>query len=136
MDTTLDHPAARTDLPTAALGAVVRWVAYALFFMMLFVPTTYQPVKGALLGFVLVGIVVSMVLTGRLGLHRPVLIAALSYAGIGVFFILKGHMAGEPGALAMFNVYVTWPIVYTILVAGAANRRTLRDLVRLLVVGA
>ena len=136
MDTTLDRPAVRTDLPTAVLGAAIRWTAYALFFLMLFVPSTYQPLKGALLGVVLMGIVVSMVLTGRLGLHRPVPgRGAVVAAGLGVFFILKGHLAGEPGALAMFNVYVTWPIVCTILVAGAASRRTLRDLVRLLVVG-
>jgi hypothetical protein len=127
---------ASPDFQTRALGTALRWTAYALFFMMLFVPTAYNPVKGALLGIVLVGIVVSMVLTGRLGLHRHVLVATFAFAAIGAFFIVRGHIAGAPGALGMFNVYVTWPIVYTILVAGAASRRTLRDLVRLLVVAA
>ena len=28
------------------LAAVVRWAGYVLFFLMLFVPTTYQPIKG------------------------------------------------------------------------------------------
>jgi hypothetical protein len=119
-----------------ALAAVVRWAGYVLFFLMLCLPTSYQPLKGALLAFVLAGIVTSALATGRLGLDRRVLIAAIAYAALGAFFILRGHAAGAPGALQVFNVYVVWPLVYTVLVAGASSPGVLRGLVRVLVVAA
>ena len=118
------------------LAAVVRWAGYVLFFLMLFVPTTYQPIKGALLAFVLAGILTSMLASGRLGLDRRVLLAAIAYAALGAFFILRGYAAGAPGALQMFNVYVVWPLVYTVLVAGASSPGVLRGLVRVLVLAA
>ena len=118
------------------LAAVVRWAGYVLFFLMLFVPTTYQPIKGALLAFVLAGILTSMLASGRLGLDRRVLLAAMAYAALGAFFILRGYAAGAPGALQMFNVYVVWPLVYTVLVAGASSPGVLRGLVRVLVLAA
>ena len=92
--------------------------------------------KGALLAFVLAGILTSVLATGRLGLDRRVLVASLAYAALGAFFILRGHAAGAPGALQMFNVYVTWPTVYTVLAAGASSPGVLRGLVRVLVVAA
>ena len=57
-------------------------------------------------------------------------------AALGAFFILRGYAAGAPGALQMFNVYVVWPLVYTVLVAGASSPGVLRGLVRVLVLAA
>lgn len=114
-------------------GAAIRGVGYALFFAMLFVPVTYRSLKGGLLALTLAGIVGAALVTGRVLLDRRVLLMALGFAAIGVFFVLRGYVDGAPGALQMFNVYVTWPLVYTALVAGAARPGVLRGLMRVLV---
>lgn len=123
---------------TAISGAAAacRWTGYALFFLMLFVPTTYQPVKAVLLATVLAGIGVGMLLSGRTGLHRHVAMLAAAFAAVGLFFVLRGYVRGAPGALSSFNVYVTWPLVYTVLAAGASRPEVLRALVRTIVVAA
>jgi hypothetical protein len=135
MDTTIAVPDRAVSIDQAC-AAVLRWAGYLLFFLMLFLPTSYNPIKGALLAFVLAGILTSVLATGRVGLDRRVLVASLAYAALGAFFILRGHAAGAPGALQMFNVYVTWPLVYTVLVAGASSPGVLRGLVRVLVIAA
>jgi hypothetical protein len=124
-------------LPVLRLaGGLIRWAGYGLFFLMLFVPAAYQPVKGALLGLVLVGVLAGWVIRGHLGIDRRVLLASIAFAALGALFILRGHATGAPGALQMFNVYVTWPLVYLALISGFADASALRDLVRIIVVAA
>lgn len=132
MDITLDRVLSSASGLRLA-GAAVRGVGYALFFAMLFVPVTYRSLKGGLLALTLAGIVGTALVTGRVLLDRRVLLMALGFAAIGVFFVLRGYVEGAPGALQMFNVYVTWPLVYTTLIAGAAHRGVLRGLMRVLV---
>jgi hypothetical protein len=117
-------------------SGLVRFAGLALFFLMLFVPTTYQSLKGALLVVVLGGITAAAVMRDRVRVHAHVLLAALGYSALGAFFVLRGYLAGAPGALSVINVYVTWPLVYTVLVIGASSRAMLIDLVRVIVTAA
>ena len=114
----------------------VRWAAYCLFFMMLFVPTAYQAIKAGLLGLVLAGVAGGTLVSGRIPLDRRLLLAALAFAALGCGFVMRGLALGAPGALQMFNVYVTWPLVYMVLVAGAADAGVLRGLMRVIVTSA
>ena len=132
MDTTFERPAPATAALQIA-GAAVRGLGYALFFAMLFVPSTYRSLKGALLGVTLAGIVGAALITGRVLIDRRVVLTTLGFAAVGVFFVLRGDLLGAPGALQMFNVYVTWPLVYTMLAAGAASPGVLSGLMRVLV---
>lgn len=106
---------------------------FALFFMMLFVPTTYQPVKAVLLGIVLIMICATAVFRKKINLHPVVLLWTLFMVSVGLFFMLRGSIHGTPGALRVGTVYVLWPLVYTILVAGVSNEALLRGITRILV---
>ena len=116
-----------------AVGTTVRWTGYALFFLMVFVPTSYQGLKAVLLAVVLAGICAGVAGRGRLPLDQRLLLMSVAFAGVGAFFVLRGLALGAPGALNMFNVYVTWPLVFTVLVAGAAPGPTRPLLGRLLI---
>ncbi len=110
-----------------------RWPALALFFLMLFAPTSYQPVKAALLALVLGGVLTAAARDRRLLLTPFVRIWTSVMVAVGLFYVLRGLLHGAPGALRMATVFVLWPVVYTILVAGVASPSTLHALVRTLV---
>lgn len=131
----LDRIALSADVLRAG-GALVRAVGYTLFFLMLFLPTAYQPVKGTLLGLTLVGILTSAAVSGRFPLAPGIALGALGFSALGLAQVLRGLTIGAPGALAMFNVYVVWPLVYTLLVVGASYHGVLRVLTRLTVYSA
>jgi hypothetical protein len=61
----------------------------------------------------------------------PVIIAwAAVYVAAGVFFVLLGRLHQAPGALRESTVYIFWPLLFTIFVAGASELRILRSLER------
>ena len=113
------------------------WIAfpgYLLFFIMLFVPTVYQEVKAGLLLLVLGIISIGALRRDHLALHPVVLLWTLFMATVGLAFMLLGLAHGAPGALRMGTVYVLWPLVYSVLLAGTATAEFLRGLCRVLVV--
>jgi len=115
------------------VGAGAR-LAYLLFFLMLFVPTAYQAVKAPIL-VVIVGLIAASALaTGRLRLHPAVLLWTVFLGCVGLVFMIRGLMSDAPGAIRVGTVYVVWPVVYTILVAGAARWTILLGLARTMVV--
>jgi hypothetical protein len=114
-------------------GALLRATGYTLFFLMLFLPAAYQPLKGALLGLTLLGILATAAVTGRFPLAPGIAVAALGYSALGLAYVIRGLASGAPGALVMFNVYVLWPLVYTLLIAGASFSGVLRQLIRVVV---
>lgn len=117
-------------------GRALRAAGYILFFLMLFVPTTYQPIKATLLALVTGGILVAGIVNARFPLAPGIAMGALGFSAFGLVSVYAGVLAGAPGALAMANVYVTWPLVYTLLVAGAGYDGVLRSLSRVLVLSA
>jgi hypothetical protein len=116
-----------------AFGYAWRWPGYALFFLMLFVPTTYQPIKGVLLAGTLAAVALGALSRGRIALHPQVLTLTLGFMALGSFFIARGLVEAAPGALRMSTVYILWPAVYTLLIAGAADIVILRTLFRLMI---
>ena len=115
------------------------WIAfpgYLLFFIMLFVPTVYQVIKACLLFLVLGMISVGALRRDHLALHPVVLLWTLFMATVGLVFMLLGLAHGAPGALRMGTVYVLWPLVNLILIAGAATERVLNGICRVLIAAA
>lgn len=117
----------------SAGATFLRAIGYTLFFLMLFLPAAYQPVKGVLLGLTLAGILTTAVVTGRFPLAPGIVLGALGYSALGLAYVIGGLTGGAPGALAMFNVYVLWPLVYTLLVVGASFPGVLCGLTRVAV---
>jgi hypothetical protein len=106
---------------------------YLLFFVMLFVPNTYQPIKAILGLLVLEIIAINALVHGRLFLHRTVMLWTLFMVSIGSAFILRGFLNDAPGALRMSTIYIIWPLIFTVLVAGLASEERLRGLLTVLV---
>ena len=111
----------------------LAWPAYLLFSMMLFVPTTYQPIKAVLLVVVLLIIGIRILMNGRLHIHINVLLWTLLMVFTGLAFITLGAVNNTPGALRVGTVYVLWPLVYTILLAGVDRKRIIDGIFRVLV---
>jgi hypothetical protein len=106
---------------------------YLLFFSMLFIPSAYQPFK-AILGILVLGIIaIDVLIRGRLALHRIVLLWTLFMVTLGSAFIFLGFLNDAPGALRMSTVYVLWPLVFTVFIAGASKEKILRGLLVILV---
>ena len=130
----------RSKLQTfyATLGFIPKkvfyWPGYLLFFSMLFVPTVYQAPRGILLMLVVGSILVASFLNGYLRLHYTVLLWVLFMVSIGLFFMLRGLFNGAPGALRFSTVYVIWPLVYALLVAGAARQAVVDAIFRTIIV--
>ena len=125
-------------IPTADgwVGTVGMWSGCALFFLLLFVPVAYTPVKAVLMLVVLLLVVTESALEGRVRLHASVLAWTLGLATLSAAFMLRGALGDAPGALRVGTVYILWPLVYTVFAAGAARPRVVRALVRTLVVAA
>ncbi len=115
------------------VGALVEATGCVLLFLMLFVPASYQPVKGVLLALVVLAIIIRALVEGRIALHPKVAFGCVFFSVLGVFFILRGYLANAPGALRMGTVYVLWPWVYTLLLAGLAVDARLWRVARVMV---
>ena len=117
---------------------MLLWAApsLALFFAMVFMPTAMQTAKGALLLLAVLVAGCARALSRRRTLHTETLLWGLALCAAGLFFMLRGAMRGEPGALRVGTVYVLWPAAFVVLAAGAGEARCLRLHVGLLVAAA
>ena len=91
-------------------------------------------VKAALLASVIATVGALMLKTGRSGLHPSIAIWTFALSVLGFFFIMEGFLAGGPGAAASVGVYVVWPILYVLMIAGVRSERILRVVVRTLMI--
>lgn len=123
---------------TISAFALKGWLAipgYILFFMMLFVPTTYQLAKGIILAICMIIISVKILFNkGKTNLHPSVLKWTGFYILLGLIFIFIGVLRGAPGALRVSTVYVLWPIVFTILITGASKLKIIQGIMRTMVI--
>jgi hypothetical protein len=110
------------------------WIAYFLFFLMLFVPLTYQIIKAALLLMVSGFLVFTTLLRRRIALHPAILMWTLFMVVTGLGFMLLGLVNDGPGALRSGTVYVLWPLVYTLLIAGIRNIEIVEGIFRILLI--
>ncbi len=104
---------------------------FALFFMMVFVPTVYQAPKGVFLG-VAFSIILFRLLSGRLCLNRSIVFITGLMAVNGLFFVLLGVVRGAPGAINVCTVYVIWPLIFAVLIAGVSKEEVINKLFLLL----
>lgn len=111
----------------------IAWPGYILFFMMLFVPTTYQLAKLSLMLWVLGMILVRIFARGRLSLHPLILLWTLFMVTVSLGFIFLGMINNAPGALRVGTVYVVWPMVFILFVIGVANENLLLGLFKVMV---
>lgn len=101
------------------IGRAGRQLGLLLFFLMLFLPTTYQRPKYALLAVLLAIVALAALRAGRLRLDRLVGLITVAMAATGLGFLALGEINGAaPGAIKLATVYVLWPIVFTLLLAG------------------
>jgi len=115
----------------------IRWpqnwlyvlVGVPLFFSMLFIPASYQLLKGALLVMLLGGIAYGVARRHIVfALHPLVLRWVAILVATGVVFMLWGYWNGAPGALRVGTVYVLWPLVFTAFIAVIPSMQMLRTL--------
>jgi hypothetical protein len=121
----------------ALLGArqLPVFPGYVLFFLMLAFPMVPAVlyVKAVLFGIVLVIIGIATLLDVNWRLNYGVSLWTSLLAAVSFFFVLRGYFLGTPGATNAAEVYVLWPLVYIVLVAGASRPNILAGLHRVLV---
>lgn len=103
---------------------------------MLFLPTSYQPYKAALLVIVVIAIFARVARGGSLSLHPTIVYMTLAFVVVGLLFTLIGTLNAAPGALQVSTVYVVWPLVYLVLIGGATSAGAVNALVRTAVISA
>jgi hypothetical protein len=111
----------------------VETAGFALFFLMLFVPAAYKSVKAALLVPLLVALAARVLMERRISLHPQVAFGCVVFSVIGAAYVLRGYLAGAPGAVRMSTVYVIWPWINALLITGLADEARLWRLARLMV---
>lgn len=117
-------------------GGALSVVGFSLFFLILFVPTSYRTVKSVLLGALLVGILVGAFHRARFRLSPQILNLFLFYSLLGLFFVLYGLINGNPGALPLLTVHVLWPLVYMIIISAMLSEAIFRIAMQVLIFSA
>lgn len=115
-------------------GGIMHGVGLLLLLLIVVVPTTYQALKAGLLALTLALVVGREVGRDRLALAQPVLHRLVLFSAAGGAFVLLGVLRGTPGSLALAPVYVLWPLVYGVLIAGVGRADALRRVLALLVI--
>lgn len=107
-----------------------RKLGSLLFFLMLFVPTTYQTLKLALLAVCLIALMVrrpAIVFNARLATGTLIVVL------FGAFLVFYGAILNAPGAIPNATVFVLWPLVFFVLASGITSENHLRSLVRTMI---
>jgi hypothetical protein len=115
------------------------WIAlpaYVLVFLMLVFPMVFalRYLKVFLFALILATVVGILLKTGRAGLHPSVGLWTLSLSALSFLFVMEGFFAGAPGAARTSQIYVIWPIVYALVIAGVQSKRIVLGLSGTLVV--
>jgi O-antigen ligase len=110
---------------------------YILLFLMLVYPMVLQLlyVKAFLFACVLIIVTVGMFSSRRRSLDPTVVLWTLSLAAVSSFFVLLGLYYGTPGAAKAAQVYILWPLIYMVIIAGVTHFRILDGLQKTLIVG-
>ena len=123
----------------SSLFDIRKWFVapgYVLFFLLLAFPMVMEVlyVKAVLFGIALILTGIAALTRAKLALHHSVVLWTLFLAAVSYFFVLRGFFLGTPGAAEAAQLYVLWPLIYLVLVAGASRPRILLGLRRILVV--
>ncbi|PEQ02661.1 O-antigen ligase family protein [Bacillus toyonensis] len=117
------------------INKIYSYPAYLLFFMMLFAPASYKPIKIILIGLTLLIIVVNIMFNkrGQINIDMRVLGITWFLVLMGLIFMMIGSFNGNPGALTVGTVHVVWPILYLILIMGITSQGILDGIMKTLV---
>ncbi len=113
---------------------LIKLPGCALFFMILCFPTIYPEVKLSLLVPTLLICAVAASTRRGFGLHPSVSLAMYIIVLTGIVFVLLGAVHDTPGWQPCSKVYILWPLVYAIILAGGVHGSVIRDLARILVI--
>ncbi|MEQ6341785.1 MAG: O-antigen ligase family protein [Gammaproteobacteria bacterium] len=122
-----------STFPSSMLERIFLWMGMALFFSMLFVPTTYQSIKAGVLAVLLSAIVVGWQRGSNFKLHRSIAGWTLIFVTTSAVFMVVGAVGAAPGALRVGTVYVLWPLVFTMLIGGLISEISIRKLIAVLI---
>lgn len=106
---------------------------FLLFTMMLFLPTAYTTIKIVLMTITIVVIVVKIIITREINLHKKTIIWLFIWLFTNLFFLTIGVYRGNPGAIKVGTVEILWPIVYTIYIAGISNEKIIIKLFKVMI---
>ncbi|MED0826424.1 hypothetical protein [Bacillus pacificus] len=112
----------------------VPW--YFLFFLMLFAPVSYKPLKIALIITVLVVVLLTVIRRKDkiIPLNKQVFWLTLFFTSLGAFFTLLGLFKGTPGALTVATVHIFWPWLYLFFIIGMNNKNTINQTLNVMVI--
>ena len=127
------RPQMTVDLVDQPRLTIFRVCGYVLFFLMLFVPTTYQPAKLGLLLICLISIVSAK---PSIRIKRGFVGATVLLSSIGALEIIYGTIRGNEGAYPQLTVWVLWPLVYLLLASAIYTEQHIRSIFRVMVVAA
>jgi hypothetical protein len=114
-------------------GNLLALVGLSLFFLMLFVPTSYKEIKAVLLVGLFFGILLGLLYGIRFRIHLQVFILFLFYTFLGMAYVFYGYIKGNPGAVRVSTVYVIWPIVYMVIISTMSKEWVFRSISRVLI---
>jgi hypothetical protein len=107
----------------------VTFPVYLLVFLMLVFPMVFELSRIKLFLFVVIlGTVgVAVLRSSRLYLHPALVVWTLSLSALSFLFVLEGFFKGAPvaGTIRQTQVYVVWPMIYLLVIAGARSKRIL-----------
>jgi len=89
------------------------FLAGCLFFLSLFVPTRYQPVKLVFLMLTLS----FLILRGKIKIHFSVLLWILLMMASDFFSQVRGFIEGGVRSLSISTVTIFWPVCYTLIIS-------------------
>ncbi len=101
-----------------------------LLFLCMAFPTAAKLValKSILFAMLLAGLLHDYLAGGRPRLDSRIALWTLALTAMGFLFVLKGILAGNPGASTAVTVHILWPLAFTLWIAGFAEDRILSAL--------
>jgi hypothetical protein len=107
-----------------SIELIFTYATAIFFFLMLFLPTSFQIQRGILLLVLTLGGILASFL-GRWKISRDtfcVWLFTLILSTAGVFW---GYIHGAPGALRVITVFIIWPLLYMLFVGLVHSRKTI-----------
>lgn len=97
-----------------------------VLFLSMFFPTAYQGPRALVLLLIFTVVCVTILITGRTGLTRQIVILNVFFVTLGAAYVFYGLVRGAPGAHRVATVHVIWPMVYTLLISGMRSELAFR----------
>jgi hypothetical protein len=101
---------------------VPRLLAYILLFLMLAFPMVLPLlyIKTLLFLLLIFTVIIMTLKEERLYLHPYIILLTLFQVALTLLFSFIGLVNGAPGALKQAQVYAFWPLIYMLIISGAA----------------